>query len=51
MLARTSNKLCLGNSRVVLLDELTAGVDTGARRDIERLLIQQKKERFVNCFT
>ncbi|CAJ0943234.1 unnamed protein product, partial [Mesorhabditis belari] len=45
-------KLCLamaliGGSRVVLLDEPTAGIDVGARMDVQRMLSAQKKDRTI----
>ncbi|CAJ0578674.1 unnamed protein product, partial [Mesorhabditis spiculigera] len=45
-------KLCLsmaliGDSRVVMLDEPTAGMDTGARQDVERMLDQEKRDRTI----
>ncbi|CAJ0567739.1 unnamed protein product, partial [Mesorhabditis spiculigera] len=48
----TKRKLCVavaacGESRVVLLDEPTAGMDPGARRDIENLLQQIKPNRTI----
>ncbi|KAK6047043.1 hypothetical protein COOONC_15452 [Cooperia oncophora] len=43
-------KLCvsmavIGNSSIVLLDEPTAGMDPGARRDVEALLETIKVDR------
>ncbi|CAI5445252.1 unnamed protein product [Caenorhabditis angaria] len=45
-------KLCvcmalIGSSEVVLLDEPTAGMDPGARKDIQDLLEREKKDRTI----
>ncbi|CAJ0941495.1 unnamed protein product, partial [Mesorhabditis belari] len=45
-------KLCLamaliGDSKVVMLDEPTAGMDTGARQDVQRMLDIEKKNRTI----
>ncbi|GMT11816.1 hypothetical protein PFISCL1PPCAC_3113, partial [Pristionchus fissidentatus] len=37
----------LGGCPIVLLDEPTDGMDTGARRDFERLLMEWKKEHTI----
>ncbi|CAJ0582204.1 unnamed protein product, partial [Mesorhabditis spiculigera] len=45
-------KLCLamsliGDSKVVLLDEPTAGMDIGARNDVQKMLDVEKRERTI----
>ncbi|CAI5447582.1 unnamed protein product [Caenorhabditis angaria] len=45
-------KLCvcmalIGSSEIVLLDEPTAGMDTGARKDVQNLLEIEKQERTI----
>ncbi|GMT19660.1 hypothetical protein PFISCL1PPCAC_10957, partial [Pristionchus fissidentatus] len=37
----------IGRSSIVLLDEPTVGVDSHSRRDIERLIVGEKRRRTI----